>query len=157
MWVPSNAEYSMILVLVLQILSAKSRSNLQAIAAVLPVDTPIPQQIPVCLVEIRQNHLPPQVLCHGQHMEHTRHTPHITSTANPSRNTHPSFAPCKTISLPSSSNGQWASCTFPLAQEGIAIWQQPAVRNSCSLGNRERGIQCLCRMTLAWHQRIQIR
>lgn len=53
LWVPSKSEYSLILVLLLQIISAKRRSNLQ-IATVLPVNAPIHQQIPVCLVEIRQ-------------------------------------------------------------------------------------------------------
>lgn len=139
LWVPSNLEHSVILVLLLQIISAKSRGSLQCIAAVLPVNTPIPQQMHVCLAEIRQNPLLPRVLFHGHHMEHKghyeEHVPHSTITANPSRNTYLSFVPLKTISLPSSCKGQWASFPFPLEQEDIATWQLPAVRNSCSLGN----------------------
>lgn len=116
LWVPSKSEYS--LILVLQTISTKRRSSLQVIATVLPVNTPIPQQIPVCLVEIRQNPLLPHVLCHGQHMKHIEHTshyedyiPHSTSTANPSRTTHPSFASCKTISLPSILQGPNRPCS----------------------------------------------
>lgn len=51
------------LVLLLHTTSAKNRGNLQAMPAVLPVDTPVPQHIHTCLVQTRLFLLMPHILC----------------------------------------------------------------------------------------------
>lgn len=69
-----HAEVSgyMYLVLLLHTISAKSRGNLQAVPAVLPVNTPIPQHIRACSVQTRQTPHTPHVLCTWSRQESLR-------------------------------------------------------------------------------------
>lgn len=53
-------------------ISATSRGNLQAMPAVLPVNTPIPQHIHACSVQTRQSPLTPHVLCMWSRWESLR-------------------------------------------------------------------------------------